>query len=206
MHNFSPNMLKTFQTCPKKYQFMYEDNLSVPQKFSLFEKGKKVHALANYYLQGYDVSKMETVLSADEKKAWEMLKSNEYFGKEYVKSEYSLSCKVGNYWVGGRLDAIVKDDKNLYILDYKTGSIPKNPEYDYQTMVYLLCLNNFIKKSGNNFSINFVYIDLKNNENCIIRFDKEKRVQYEEEIIKICQAISNCKFNKILRTKSCECA
>ena len=138
MNSFSPNMLKTFEACPKKYYFKYVQKISVPQKSSLFEKGKKVHALANYYLRGDDISKMEKALGSDEKLTWEILKQNEFFQKSYVNSEYNLSCKVRDYWIGGRLDALMKDENNYYILDYKTGSIPKNPEYDFQTMVYLL--------------------------------------------------------------------
>ena len=59
---FSPNMLKTFQSCPQKYWFKYIKKISTPQKASNFEKGKKIHALANYYLKGDDVSKLETTL------------------------------------------------------------------------------------------------------------------------------------------------
>ena len=43
MNNFSPNMLKTFETCPKKFYFKYVQNISVPQPVSFFEKGKKIH-------------------------------------------------------------------------------------------------------------------------------------------------------------------
>ena len=109
MNSFSPNMLKTFEVCPKKYYFKYIQKISVPQKSSLFEKGKKVHALANYYLRGDDISKMEKALKDEELKLWEILKQNEFFQKTYVNSEYNVSCKIGNYWIGGRLDALMKD-------------------------------------------------------------------------------------------------
>ena len=306
---FSPNMLKTFQTCPQKYWLKYIEGISVPQKASFFEKGKKIHALANYYLRGDDISKLEKTLSTEEQKLWEKLKNNEYFQMNYVNSEYNLSCKVGEYWVGGRLDAVVKNnllscpphpcpppqrgegachdclstaqsfnsstknptptptlplgegdcddspsthlvfnpstyisefpqspqpDKNLstfqpfnlstdnnlpsysqssfsngtqyFILDYKTGSIPKNPEYDFQTMVYLLCLYKLNRhseaidsenlNSAHNDSepknlITFVYIDLKNNQNHIINLTSEKIEEYEQAIIKICDEITN---------------
>lgn len=194
MANYSPNMLKTFKSCPLKYKFKYIDRISLPQKASLFEKGKKVHALANYYLKGDDISKFEPTLNENEKIAWNNLKSNEFFSYKYVNSEYNLSCKIGDYWIGGRLDAIVKKHKNesetYYILDYKTGSIPKNPEYDYQTMVYLLCLSSapFITPQD---EIKFVYIDLKNNQNCVIDFTQEKKVEYEKAITTICSNIEN---------------
>ncbi len=194
MNNFSPNMLKTFETCPQKYWFKYVQKISVPQKSSFFEKGKKVHALANYYLRGDNISKLETALNTDERIVWENLKQNEFFKKNYVNSEYNLSCKIGEYWIGGRLDALVKDENFYYILDYKTGQIPKNPEYDYQTMVYLLCAS---KKFGRN--IKFVYIDLKNNQNCIIDFDKD----YEKPILEICDKIKNAQPN-VEHSKKCE--
>ena len=212
MTNYSPNMLKTFKSCPLKYKFKYIDRISLPQKASFFEKGKKVHALANYYLKGDDISKFEPTLNENEKIAWNNLKSNEFFSYKYVNSEYNLSCKIGDYWIGGRLDAIVKKHKNesetYYILDYKTGSIPKNPEYDYQTMVYLLCLSSapFITPQD---QIKFVYIDLKNNQNCVIDFTQEKKVEYEKAITTICSNIENIQIPEDIEHQKmcdfCEC-
>lgn len=208
MTNYSPNMLKTFKSCPLKYKFKYIDRISLPQKASFFEKGKKVHALANYYLKGDDISKFEPTLNENEKIAWNNLKSNEFFSYKYVNSEYNLSCKIGDYWIGGRLDAIVKKHKNksktYYILDYKTGSIPKNPEYDYQTMVYLLCLSSapFITPQD---EIKFVYIDLKNNQDCVIDFTQEKKVEYEKAITTICSNIENIQIPEdIEHQKMCD--
>lgn len=208
MTNYSPNMLKTFKSCPLKYKFKYIDRISLPQKASFFEKGKKVHALANYYLKGDDISKFEPTLNENEKIAWNHLKSNEFFSYKYVNSEYNLSCKIGDYWIGGRLDAIVKKHKNesetYYILDYKTGSIPQNPEYDYQTMVYLLCLSSapFITPQD---EIKFVYIDLKNNQNCVIDFTQEKKVEYEKAITTICSNIENIQIPEdIEHQKMCD--
>jgi CRISPR/Cas system-associated exonuclease Cas4 (RecB family) len=208
MTNYSPNMLKTFKSCPLKYKFKYIDRISLPQKASFFEKGKKVHALANYYLKGDDISKFEPTLNENEKIAWNNLKSNEFFSYKYVNSEYNLSCKIGDYWIGGRLDAIVKKHKNesetYYILDYKTGSIPQNPEYDYQTMVYLLCLSSapFITPQD---QIKFVYIDLKNNQNCVIDFTQEKKLEYEKAITTICSNIENIQIPEdIEHQKMCD--
>lgn len=199
MNSFSPNMLKTFETCPQKYYFKYIEKISVPQKSNLFEKGKKVHALANYYLRGDDISKMEKALNSEELKLWEILKQNEFFNKTYVNSEYNISCKINNYWIGGRLDALMKDDSNYYILDYKTGSIPKNPKYDYQTITYLLCAS---KMYGDN--IKFIYIDLKNNQNSIIDFNSAKAKEYERRITDICDKITNAQFpEEIEHTNIC---
>ena len=83
---------------------------------------------------------------------------------------------------------MVKDNINFYILDYKTGSIPKNPEYDFQTIVYLLCLKKLLKTS---FVISFVYIDLRNNKNHIITLNDDKIEEYEQFVIKICDEITH---------------
>lgn len=200
----SPNMLKTFQKCKTKYYFMYVKNFAIPIRSSIFEKGKKIHALANYYLKGSDITELVKQLNEEEKIIWEKLYNNEYFQKSYVNSEYNLLCKIGDFWIGGRLDAVVKDEKNVYILDYKTGSIPQNPEFDYQTMVYLLCLNELLKSENSNKNLHFVYIDLKNDQNYIIDFDDTKEQKYKDEIIKICTQISDFTSNdNIIHTKEC---
>lgn len=194
MTDFSPNMLKTYDMCPRKYYLRYVQNISAPQKSTPFEKGKKIHALAHYYLRGDDIDKLEKALNSDEFNIWQKLKSNEYFKKTYVNSEYEISCKLGNYWIGGRIDALVKDGDHYFILDYKTGSIPKDPVYDYQTMIYLLAVQRLFKNSE---SITFVYIDLKQNKNHVIQLTPELKKEYTAKITKICNTITESNnFNK----------
>ncbi|MBE7713666.1 MAG: PD-(D/E)XK nuclease family protein [Cyanobacteria bacterium SIG26] len=184
----SPNMLKTYQTCPKLYKFRYIDKLNIPTSNTPFEKGKKIHALANYFLQGVNISRIETVLNENEKEIWQTLLDNPFFRKKHFQSEYQLSCKIDKFWIGGRLDAIVQDGENYYILDYKTGSIPKSPEYDYQTMVYLLCVDKFLK--GNYDSLSFVYINLKTKTNYVINFNNELKNEYQNKLLEICTKIA----------------
>ena len=198
MQIFSPNMLKTFEECPKKYEFRYIQKLSVPLETKVFEKGKKIHALAHYYLRGDDIEKMLSALNEEEASIWQKLINNEYFQKKYVNSEYNLNCRVGDYWIGGRLDAFMKSDNYYYILDYKTGSIPKNPETDFQTIIYLLCAKEILQKGwGNNFNLNFVYIDLKNNKNILIPYSEDKEKAFRDKIISVCDKISSiCEFKR----------
>ena len=178
MSDFSLYMLKTFKECPKKFEYKYIKKIIMPQKASNFERGKKIHALANYYLQGIDITKLETSLLPEEAAIWQKLKNNEFFNKQYVKSEYTLSAKIKNYWIGGRLDALMQDENCYYILDYKTGAIPPNPEFDFQTMIYLYCASKIL----NTTCLKFVYIDLKNNENKIIEFSKDRMTEYEKTL------------------------
>lgn len=200
MTNFSPNMLKTYQSCPKRYYYKFVEQITVPMSFLRFEKGKKIHALANYYLKKVNISRIETALTEEEQNVWQLLLNNPYFQKKCYKSEYQLSCKLGKYWVGGRLDAVVYDDNGYYILDYKTGSVPKNSEYDCQTMIYLLCLNEQLPQVSH---LSFVYIDLKDKRNHVIDFSEKMKNQYGESLLSLCTKITS--DNEFLcDTKSCK--
>lgn len=209
--NFSPNMLKTFDECQQKYFFKYIQKLSMPQRTAIFEKGKKIHALANYYLKGENIEKMEKVLTDDEKIAWESLKNNKYFKLNVINTEYNLTCRVGKYWIGGRLDAFMKEEPKLdyFILDYKTGNIPPNAEMDFQTIVYLLCADKFLKRKGDYKSLQFAYLGLKNEVEKIISFDENLKKQYEEKIVSTCEKIDFVTDSKVYsknleRCKFCE--
>mgnify|MGYP003289282649 CR=1 FL=1 len=185
---FSANMLKTYKTCPQKYKLKYVESFSLPQKYEIFEKGKKIHALAYYYLKGDDISRFQSALNEEELKLWEQLRKNEFFNKKTYRAEFELNCKIDRFWVGGRLDAVVYEGRNFYILDYKTGSAPKNPEEDLQTLVYLEALAKHLK--GDFDELKFVYIDLKNNRNCIVDY----RLINPEIIENICRQIESEKF------------
>lgn len=185
---FSPNMLKTYEKCPKKFYFRYIEGINVPLSFLPFEKGKKIHALANYFLQEINISRIETALTEEEKAIWISLLNNPFYRKKCLKSEFSISTKIGDFWVGGRLDAVVHDEDNYYILDYKTGSTPKNPEFDFQTMVYLLCMDKYLKKYN---KLSFVYINLKDKNNYVIDFNEKLKQEYENRLLKICTAITS---------------
>lgn len=202
MNILSPNMLKTFEQCPQKYNLKYVENLMLVQNSKFFEKGKKIHALASYYLQGCDITKFENALNDKEMATWQVLKNNKYFQMQVVGTEYNLSCKVDKYWIGGRLDALVHDEKSYYILDYKTGQIPQNAETDFQTVTYLLCVDKFLNNKGGHESLKFVYLGLKENEEKVIELTRENKKIFEEKIIKACQKLDLKVFTK--NKKMCE--
>lgn len=200
-------MLKTFDECQQKFCLKYIQKCSLPQRSTIFEKGKKIHALANYYLNGFDIEKMEKTLNSDEKLTWESLKSNKYFKLNVVKTEYNLSSKIGKYWVGGRLDAFMSDGENYIILDYKTGQIPVNAEQDFQTIVYLLSADKYLK--GNYKSLKFIYLGLKNDTEKEILLTDDLKKQYEDKIVSTCEKIdfainSNVSAMNHLKCSTCE--
>lgn len=183
----SPHMLKAIETSEDLFVEKYLKNIPEIQVSEPFRQGKEIHALANYYLQGQDVLKLEKALNLKEEKIWSALKNNKYFQLKTVKSEYGINAKLGEFWIGGRIDALVKDkENNYYILDYKTGQIPKNAQFDYQTMVYLYCLDRFLKDYK---SLNFIYLGLKTEKEEKITYNKNLKIEYEKRLLKACLQI-----------------
>ena len=183
----SPNMLKTYELCPRKFYLRYVKNISMPVNDDIFEFGKNIHALASYYLRGENIDKMELSLSEREAAVWNYLKGIKYFGYEVVNTEYNLSLKLGDAFFGGRLDALVKEGDTYYILDYKTGSAPKNAKFDYQTMIYLLAVSKFFKTD----KVKFIYIDLKNKEELAVEYSPELGEEYQKRLVNAAAKINS---------------
>ncbi len=197
--SYSPNMLKTYEDCPKKFHFKYVKKISMPVDDEIFEFGKNIHALASYYLRGENIDRMEKSLTDAELKVWEYLKGLEYFSYELVNTEYNLAVKVGGRFFGGRLDALVKKGDTFYILDYKTGSAPKNAVFDFQTMIYILAVSEFFKTSN----VVFIYLDLKNKSEVKIELTEELKEKY---ILRLTQTAESIESSENFQKKNdCRC-
>ena len=197
---YSPNMLKTFQQCPRKFYYRYVKNINMPVNDDIFEFGKNIHALASYYLRKEFINKMELSLTEKEAAVWQYLKNIRYFSYEVVNNEYNLAVKIGDSFFGGRIDALVKNGEEYYILDYKTGAIPKNPKYDFQTMIYIMAVSEFFKTER----VNFVYIDLKNRDEVKINYTPELGEDYRERLLSITDKISHSELPDKKSECSCE--
>ncbi len=193
----SPNMLKTFNECPRKFDFRYLQDIQMPVNDEIFEFGKNIHALASYYLRKENIDKMEKSLSQKEFEVWTYLKSCKYFGYEVINTEYNLALRIGKHFFGGRLDALVKNGDKYYILDYKTGSAPKNAKYDYQTIIYLLCVHAFFKTND----IDFVYIDLKHKEEVTVTFSEDLENEYKKRLLELSDKIDN--YSSVQKKQEC---
>ena len=172
----------------------------MPVNDEMFEFGKNIHALASYYLKKENIDKMEKSLTQKELKVWEYLKQSKYFSYEVVNTEYNLAFKEGNYFFGGRLDALVKYGDEYYILDYKTGSAPKNAKYDFQTIIYILAVSEFFHTEN----ITFVYLDLKNKEDVTIKYSPDLSIEYRQKLNSIIQKIESDDFQKLKEDCNCE--
>lgn len=193
-------MLKTYEHCPLKFYFKYAENISMPVNDEIFEFGKNIHAIASYFLRGEYIDKMEKSLTIKEFDVWCYLKNLKYFGYKAINTEYTLTVKIGEFFFTGRLDALVKDGDRYYILDYKTGSAPKDAKYDYQTMIYLLAVKEFFQTEN----VTFIYLDLKKKDEVRVDYTKELEKEYTGKLTDIASKLNQA--DKPLKKKSeCKC-
>lgn len=198
MKIYTPQMLNSFIRCPKEYYYRFVENIVTPQLESNFIVGKNIHAIAAYYLKGEDISKYQ--LNPLEQKMWNNILSCQYFKMKAERVETSITAKIGDYWIGGRLDALVKDENdNYYILDYKTGQIPEDYNDNFQTIIYLLCCNKLLKSYN---SLNFVYISAKTGEYKSLKLTKELNEKFTLKIISVCDTINKNK-NEVQKSHKC---
>lgn len=198
----SPNMLKVFNSCPMKYFHKYMEQISNPVLDKGFMVGKNIHAIASYYLKGENISKFESVLSPIEKEYWERLKACKYYNYEIIGVEKNISCRLGIFWIGGRLDAVVKRENNYYILDYKTGGVSDDMTYDLQTMVYCLLCDKYYP---NYEKLSFVYLDLKHNKEITVDFSEALKSEYTRRISELCSKIEKFDPSKFSKLQDCSC-
>ncbi|MBR3889044.1 PD-(D/E)XK nuclease family protein [bacterium] len=193
----SPAMFNLFKECELKFYYQYVEQINYPTLDENYVEGKNIHNLASYVLKGNSVEKYEAQLSDNELKYWSNLKKSKYFSYELVGVEKSLMMKIDEFWVGGRLDAIVKNGSDYFVLDYKTGGVNSDKTYDYQTMVYLLLCDEVFKDRD---SLTFVYIDLKNDKEVKVLFNDELKKEYFERILSACNGMKNVTLNKTVCT------
>ncbi len=199
---FYPNMIKLFKECPFRFHYKYNEQIPVPLPDKGFITGKNIHSLALYYLKREDITKFEKRLSPKENELWKKLKENPYFKYEIVGTEKNILSKTGNYWIGGRIDALVKNENDYYILDYKTGGVNNDMTFDEQTMVYLILCDNFIKEYN---SLSFVYLDLKNNREIKIEFSPELKEKYLDKLKSALDEINSFNPDKQEKKENCQC-
>ena len=203
-------MIKTFEECPIKYNLIYEKHLEIPSNDEYAEKGKKLHALINYYIKGYDIKNLIKSLENDENKElyklWNTFLSLDINMCE--ESEFSFSVPFDeNIKIAGRTDAIRKIGNKYEILDWKTGKSENiNPENDWQSVVYLFGLYELFyynKKIKNYDDLSMTYCFLNENIKKTVNFSKETYENYKEKLSEIIKKISQSQDISIKNTNSC---
>lgn len=187
---FSANSLKILEKDLGEFQNKYLYNLSLYKREPRAVLGEKFHALICYYINGFDTSKVVLELDEKEKIFWKNLENILKDKKEnFIKSEYPFLIKdefEGKiFYLTGRYDAIYLDEEGYIIYDWKTLNIPKSPQNDLQSIVYLYCAN----KIFNSEKIKMRYLSIEKLSFYDVEFENVQK--YKQRIVEVISKLPN---------------
>ncbi len=171
---FSSNSLKILDKSLEEFKNKYIYNLSFFKKEDRALLGEKFHSLICAYLKNIPISKMIFDLDNNEKIIWNNLQNFLKDKKENFKyTEYPFLIKeeLGEkfYYLTGRIDAIYKENDFYTIYDWKTLNLPKNPQDDLQSVVYLYCASKIFDSEN----IKIKYLSIEKLDFVEVKFNKQ---------------------------------
>jgi len=185
---FSANSLKLLEKNLVEFENKYIYNLSIYKKDLRAILGQKFHSLICFYIKGFKVDKLLLDLDNQELSYWKKLEEIlKNIKNDFIKTEYSFLVKNeinGNpYYLTGRFDAVYSKEDKIIIYDWKTLNLPKDPENDLQTVVYLYCAY----KIFNTDKIKIRYLSIEKLDFVDVEFSKIE--VYQQKIEKIIQKL-----------------
>ena len=213
MNIYTNSMLKDWQTCSNKYFFKYVRKIIIPKKEEYFELGKKVHALINYHLNGFDNSILTTGANQDIITHYESILSHPVLKLIPFKTEWGFNVRIKdskNMFIG-RIDAIFFDKKNkkYTIVDWKTGmKIPQNPILEPQAQIYLYAFYKSQKDLEIQIKpedITFTFIQTPTLNETSVHFSQELLEKFEHNFLKEIKEIERVSFKNLsINEKKCD--
>ncbi len=180
---FSKNSLEVLEKSVEDFKNRFELGLYFLNKTDEAKTGSALHRLIFYYLKGFDIKKIEQALGAREKQIWENLKGSGILSNNFVMFEKTFLTKCEfegqNFFLTGRLDAVYEKNGHYTIMDWKLKNLPKNPESDLQSVIYLYCASKLL----NTENLNMQYCTLEGLKTVAVPFLGDET--YKNRIFKI---------------------
>ncbi len=209
---FNNSMFETWTTCEKKFFLKYIKSIKIPQDDTFFELGKKVHAMINYKLQGFDMLLMEKASDDITLTHYNSILKHELLKQKVLLTEWGFLCNIADTQnlLAGRIDAVFFDEKeNIYtIADWKTGmSIPKSPIESPQALIYMYSLykaqndlNLIIKPE----QIRFIFIQTPSLNESEIWFSEELKNKIENDFLLMIKNMKKTTFKETEKHEQCK--
>jgi len=200
---YSQNSLGIYNFCPKKFEYVYIENLSgIEELVEVREKielGTKFHILAERYFNGMN----DYFYVKEEKlKEWMSILENYYPMDLECRSEYEVKQNKDGLKILAKYDLIVEEGNKLKIIDFKTNKKvyrKEKLEESIQTKIYMFLLGENINKINSNLfleNLEMEYFQLNFPEEKIkINYTKEKHEKNRTIIKKIVSSIENSRKN-----------
>ncbi len=176
---FSANSLKLLEKDVEEFKLKYIENLYFAPDNKKAKAGQNLHNFLCFYLKNFDTSKIETSLAQKDRefiekiKEFDEIQSLKQADKKYIEQPFLIKCTTDImpvFYLTGRFDAVLIKEDKVQIYDWKTLNLPKNPENDIQTIVYLYCASK-LYKSYETQNISITYISLTKNESIEIKYN-----------------------------------
>ncbi|MDE5074504.1 MAG: PD-(D/E)XK nuclease family protein [Trichodesmium sp. St2_bin6] len=176
-YRLSQQHLNLLTTCPRKFQYLYLDNLSVPTTLIEQERinwGSQFHLLMQQRELGLPIEslivenqEMQHCFENFFQAAPEILNFDTQDGLILRQAEYNRSINFNGYILTVIYDLLITNFQQAQIFDWKTYSYPQNKEKiaeNWQTRLYLYTLVKTSNYLPEEVSMNYWFIPPKNKQ------------------------------------------
>lgn len=203
---FSYSKINTYNICPRKYEFSYIDFYPRKGSSDIVLKGTLLHKMIELYIndKDYDIPYEKEFLSLKEedfnafKEDFEKIKEQPLI-KQLKKMKDSCEINVEqkltnvfeNFIFSGNTDTLVKNEKKLIIIDYKTGKVNQN----FEQLEFYALVSSYLYPEIQDFLLVLSFVS--HEQDLKITLKKEDMFKIENKLIKYISNINNSiKFDK----------
>lgn len=203
---FSYSKINTYNICPRKYEFSYIDFYPRKGSSDVVLKGTLLHKMIELYIndKDYNIPYEKEFLSLKEedfnafKEDFEKIKEQPLI-KQLKKMKDSCEINVEqkltnvfeNFIFSGNTDTLVKNEKKLIIIDYKTGKVNQN----FEQLEFYALVSSYLYPEVQDFLLILSFVS--HEQDLKITLKKEDMFKIENKLIKYISNINNSiKFDK----------
>jgi hypothetical protein len=186
----SSDAFKSWSRCKRQFYYKHVKKLQWPADIQHFRLGRDVHKLLDYQARGLDCALLLENAPMDVRVSWQKLMSHPVAHLPIIANEWAfhvpMDADSGNSsirdWLTGRIDRVARRGDDVLVIDWKTGTgVPRNPEIDWQTRLYLYALLEVAQTaSADDLDLNkngvlqaeqlqFVYVEVKADNHTPVR-------------------------------------
>jgi hypothetical protein len=224
MLRLSQGQLNLLETCPRKFQHIYIEQLGFPNVLEQQERltwGNQFHLLMQQRELGLPIEQIEAPLhqsvEAFIQAAPQVFQSS---ANAIRQSEYSLTLEFQGYLLTVIYDLLVMDDRQAQIVDWKTYPRPQQSRWltkNWQTRLYPFVLAELSDYSPAQISMTYWFVrgqlDRPNQpESITYPYDEQRHQQTQQDLSHLLNQLSNWldryeqgeAFPQVAVTRECE--
>jgi hypothetical protein len=183
----SSDAFKSWSRCRRQFYYKHVKGMQWPTDIQHFQLGRDVHKLLDYQARGLDCDLLLTNAGEAVCHSWRKLREHPISQLPVLANEWAFHVPMTlghgqQEWLTGRIDRVARFENQILVIDWKTGTaVPKQPQADWQTRLYLyalvevaptpsaadlgFCIEGPLRPE----QVQFVYVEIKPDENTPIR-------------------------------------